>query len=71
MQWLSRLFKRSGDGEAQPGPGGGGCPHLMVVPTWSNPEDMGNEAKASGYRCYACGASLTLEEGRDRDRRKL
>lgn len=45
------------------------CPHLILVPTWDNSEDMGNEAKATGYRCYACANALTLTEAGDARRR--
>ena len=39
-----------------------GCPHMILLPTWSNPEDMGKDDRATGYRCYACSESLSLEE---------
>lgn len=42
-----------------------GCPHLILVPTWSNPQDMGKEERATGYRCYACAESLTIEEAKE------
>ena len=42
-----------------------GCPHLMLVPTWDSPADMGNEARATGYRCYACATALTLAEAEE------
>ena len=40
------------------------CPHLVLVPRWDSVDDMGDESKASGYRCYACGVSMSLEEAR-------
>ncbi len=40
------------------------CPHLVLVPRWDSVDDMGDESKASGYHCDACGVSLSLEEGR-------
>ena len=45
------------------------CPHLILVPTWDRPEDMGVEAKATGYRCYACADALTLEQAAEARRR--
>ena len=45
------------------------CPHLMLSPTWDNAADMGIEAKATGYRCYACAELLTLEEAAEARRR--
>lgn len=45
------------------------CPHLMLVPTWDSPADMGKEAKATGYRCYACAVALTLAEAGEARRR--
>lgn len=45
------------------------CPHLMLTPLWHNAADMGVEAKATGYRCYACGDALTLDEAAEARRR--
>ena len=42
-----------------------GCPHLIMVPTWDNPQDMGKDDRATGYRCYACAATLTIEEAKE------
>lgn len=39
------------------------CPHVMLTPRWDSADDIGHEDRAVGYRCTACGASLTLEEG--------
>lgn len=41
------------------------CPHKVLLPRWDKLEDMGHEDKAAGYRCNACGASFTLEEGEE------
>lgn len=38
------------------------CPHRLMVPRWDRVEDMGDESKAVGYKCDACGTELTLEE---------
>ena len=40
------------------------CPHLVMVPRWDRVEDMGDDSKAVGYRCYACGVSMSLDEAR-------
>ncbi len=45
------------------------CPHLVMVPRWDRVEDMGDESKAVGYRCYACGVSLSLREAEEARRR--
>lgn len=66
MKWLKNLLGRKENGETAPEAEGSNCPHLVVLPTWSNPEDMGKEEKATGFRCYACGAPLTLDEARER-----
>jgi hypothetical protein len=38
------------------------CPHKLLVPRWDSVDDMGDESKATGYKCDACGASLSLME---------
>lgn len=45
------------------------CPHLVMVPRWDRVEDMGDESKAVGYRCYACGVSLSLDEAEEARKR--
>ena len=62
MKWLRSLLGRKENGETAPEAEGTNCAHLVLLPTWSKPEDMGKEEKATGFRCYACGAPLTLEE---------
>ena len=58
MSLLSLFRRKEEAAEAETA----GCPHLILLPTWSNPEDMGKDDRATGYRCYACAESLTLEE---------
>ena len=41
------------------------CSHYVLVPTWANAEDMGKESLANGYRCYACGNMLSLDEAKE------
>lgn len=51
-----------------------GCLHLVLVPRWNRVEDMGDDSKAVGYRCYACGESLSpaeAAEARARSRQEL
>jgi hypothetical protein len=40
------------------------CPHTVLVAHWDRPEDMPHEALVSSYRCQACGAFFTGDEGR-------
>jgi len=63
---LLSLFRRKEAAEEAPPYG---CPHLILLPTWTNPEDMGKDDRATGYRCYACGESLTVEEAQEARRR--
>ena len=65
VKWLKNLLGRKEDGEITPEAEGTNCAHLVLLPTWSNPEDMGREEKATGFRCYACGVPLTIDEAQD------
>lgn len=38
------------------------CEHVLLVPHWDSPENMGIEDKASSYRCNTCEESFTREE---------
>jgi hypothetical protein len=40
------------------------CVHVTLMPKWESVADMGQEEKASGYTCDACGQSFTPAEGR-------
>lgn len=66
MRWLTTLLGRKENGATAPEAEGTNCAHLVLLPTWSSPEDMGREEKATGYRCYACSTLLTLEEAKER-----
>jgi len=46
------------------------CEHLQLFPHWDSVEDMGNEEKATGYRCGLCGASFSPKEA-DRLQRRV
>ena len=65
MGWLDRLRGRASSGVQKPAdvpaetpP----CAHVILVPRWDSTADMGNDDKASGWRCDACGASFTPSE---------
>ncbi len=47
------------------------CPHVILTPRWDRAEDVGHEDRAVGYKCSACGAMLTLEEGMEARRRHI
>jgi hypothetical protein len=38
------------------------CPHSVLIPRWEDMADMGNEGRASGFRCDACGEEFTPSE---------
>ena len=38
------------------------CEHVLLVPHWDSPENMGVEEKASSYRCNTCDERFTREE---------
>lgn len=62
MRFLKLFGKKENEPEAVADQETANCSHLILVPLWDNLADMGNEEKASAYRCYACEARLALEE---------
>ena len=65
MGWLDRLRGRAGAGVQKPADvpeETAACAHVILVPRWDSTADMGNDDKASGWRCDACGASFTPSE---------
>ena len=62
MAFLRRLFGGSRAAEAEPHVEEPSCAHTMLTARWENPNDMGNEAKASGFTCAACGATFSPDE---------
>jgi hypothetical protein len=40
------------------------CPHTVLVPQWDSVADIGNDDKATGYRCDACSLTFTPAEAR-------
>jgi hypothetical protein len=58
MSWLTRLLHRGGpdaDDEVVHV-----CRHLNLEPLWDDAADVGDQEKAIGYTCIACGATITL-----------
>lgn len=63
MGILSKLFHRETEEGIAAAPAE--CQHANLVPRWTaNPEDMGNEDKASSWDCTGCGASFPPDEAR-------
>ena len=61
---LSKLFHRETEDETATAPPAA-CHHANLVPRWTdNPEDMGNEEKATSWDCTGCGASFPPDEAR-------
>ncbi len=65
MGLFDRLLRRKANEESAQGTETGTppCPHAALGPRWDNAEDIGNESKASSFRCEACGETFTREEG--------
>ena len=38
------------------------CSHTAIGPRWDSADDMGDESKATSYRCEACGETFTHEQ---------
>lgn len=38
------------------------CGHLNLTARWDDTADVGNEEKAAGYSCIACGEGFTPEQ---------
>lgn len=63
MGILGKLFHR--ETEEATASASAECPHANLVPRWTdNPEDMGNEEKASSWDCTSCGQSFPPDEAR-------
>jgi len=39
------------------------CEHIMLIPKWDSVDSMGRDDEISSFRCDACGAEFTAEEG--------
>jgi len=39
------------------------CAHTRLHPHWDDLQEMGDDGKASSYRCGACGAAFSGDEG--------
>ena len=60
-----RFFRRGGPDSSGTAPAGDiseTCEHVLLVPHWDSPENMGIDDKASSYRCNTCDESFTREE---------
>lgn len=58
MGILNKIFRRD-TAEEEAGPALAECFHASLVPRWTdNPQDMGNEEKATSWDCTSCGASF-------------
>ena len=61
-----RFFRKRQNAPASPrGPSDNApatCLHVGLAPQWADLNDMGVEAKATSWRCAACGTSFTPEE---------
>jgi transposase-like protein len=62
MDWLRRRRKdESGkDQAATPAPA---CEHITLVARWDSVDSIGREDEVSRYRCDACGAEFSPDEG--------
>ncbi|MGD9893739.1 MAG: hypothetical protein AB7R89_01765 [Dehalococcoidia bacterium] len=61
MGLLEKLFGRR---DSAPATRTVPCPHTTVAPLWDRAEDIGQEERATAYRCGACRMTFTVEEGR-------
>ena len=57
MSWFKR---KTEDDDTATAP----CVHGVLVARWEQLDDIGIEARASGYTCEACGAAFTPWEAR-------
>jgi hypothetical protein len=58
MAWIGRLRRRLSGDQRTSKAEQSRCHHRVLVPCWENPADLGIEARATDYRCDACGASF-------------
>ncbi len=57
------LKRRETETSKETGESSSECPHTTLTPGWKHPIEMGKADKVSRYRCDACGASFSAEEG--------
>ena len=64
MGLLDRLLRRKADDEGEQGAeeAAGPCSHVALGPRWDSAADIGNESKASSFRCESCGETFNREE---------
>jgi hypothetical protein len=56
IAWIARLRRRLSGDQGTSKAEQTRCHHRVLVPCWENPADLGIEARATDYRCDACGA---------------
>jgi hypothetical protein len=61
MRWLRRDNEHRERDEAEV-VGFRRCPHIVLMPRWSNADDVGDVDRVASYRCEACGTAFTLAE---------
>lgn len=47
------------------------CPHPILSARWDSVQDIGNEDKATSFRCAECGADFSVEAAREIRRHHL
>lgn len=62
MSWKDRLRGRRVETAAPNAGDRPPCPHVTLVPRWDSAPDMGDEEKASAWRCDVCGATFSPAE---------
>ncbi len=62
MKWLRKRHDDDApkDGGVAPTPV---CEHITLIPRWNSVASMGHDDEVSSFRCDACGADFTTEEG--------
>ena len=59
MKW----FRRGRDKDAPPATENApGCQHVVLLPHWDLPENMGQEKLANSFSCQVCGARFSPDE---------
>lgn len=47
------------------------CPHPILSARWDSVQDIGNEDKATSYRCAECGAEFSVKEATEIRRHQI
>jgi hypothetical protein len=68
MGFIDKLFGRHGTATVEPTAATPReCAHGLLAPRWDNPDDMGDESKASSWECNSCGEHFPTEEAARND----